>query len=171
MGIKHGAIPKWPRQIGNLKGPGGTTPLMQAVLCGDLESVRLLLDNGADPNIRNEAGATALMWAVEDLGKARLLIERGADVQTRSDDSRTPLLIAAGRFGSAKVVKLLLDRGADLSVKSPAVIGYATVLSEAARLQPYFDGGFPHGHDQWVSAAATNWAAMALAFTITPSKQ
>src|SRR5262249_45314103 len=36
-------------KIGNLKGPGGTTPLMQAVLYGDLESVRLLLAGGADP--------------------------------------------------------------------------------------------------------------------------
>ena len=29
--------------------------------------------------------------------------------------------------------------------------------------QPYFESGFPFGHDQFISAAATNWAAMALA--------
>ena len=29
---------------GNMRGPNGTTPLMQAVLYGDAESVRLLLD-------------------------------------------------------------------------------------------------------------------------------
>jgi len=28
--------------------------------------------------------------------------------------------------------------------------------------QPYFDAGFPHGFDQWISAAGTNWATMAL---------
>jgi hypothetical protein len=28
--------------------------------------------------------------------------------------------------------------------------------------QPYFDSGFPHGHDQWISIAATAWSAMAL---------
>src|SRR5439155_3407362 len=47
--------------IGNLKGPGGSTPLMVAALYGDAESVRVLLDRGANPNIKNDAGATALM--------------------------------------------------------------------------------------------------------------
>jgi ankyrin repeat protein len=120
-------------KVGNLKGPGGTTPLMQAALYGDVESVRFLLANGADPNIRNEAGATALMWAVDDFEKTRLLLERGADVNARSDDGRTPLLIAAGMLGNKAVVKFLLDRGANLSAKSPTTIGYSTPLSEAAR--------------------------------------
>ncbi|HXF39825.1 MAG TPA: ankyrin repeat domain-containing protein [Blastocatellia bacterium] len=121
-------------KAGNLRGPGGTTPLMQAALYGDAESVRLLLDNGADPNIRNEAGATALMWAVSDLEKTRLLLDRGADVNARSEDSRTALLIAAGRFGCRDVVKLLLDRGADVNAKSPGLGVEMTPLAEAARL-------------------------------------
>lgn len=33
----------------------------------------------------------------------------------------------------------------------------------ALPVQPYFDNGFPHGDDQWISVAATNWAVMALA--------
>lgn len=121
-------------KVGNLKGPEGTTPLMQAVLYGDCDEVRLLLVNGADPNSQNEAGATALMWAVADPEKTRLLLERGADVNARSADGRTPLLIAAGQFENYDVVRLLLDRGADLSAKSPAGRGYATPLSEAARV-------------------------------------
>lgn len=121
------------KKIGNLRGVGGTTPLMQAVLYGDAGMVRLLLEQGADPNLRNDAGATALMWAVDDLEKTRLLLDRGADVNARSGDARTPLLIAAGQFGNTAVVKLLLDHGADLSPKSPIANGYATVLSEAAR--------------------------------------
>ncbi len=50
-------------------GSGGVTPLMYAALYGDALSARLLLDMGADPNARNDAGATALMWAVDDLGQ------------------------------------------------------------------------------------------------------
>jgi len=34
--------------------------------------------------------------------------------------------------------------------------------SRSVPLQPYFDNGFPHKTDQWISAAATNWATMAL---------
>lgn len=34
--------------------------------------------------------------------------------------------------------------------------------------QLYFESGFPHGQDQWISAAATNWAAMALAPAVAP---
>jgi ankyrin repeat protein len=119
---------------GNLRGPGGTTPLMQAVLYGDAESVRLLLENEADPNLRNEAGATALMWAVNDLEKTRLLLDRGANVNARSDDSRTPLLIAAGQFNCREVVKLLLDRGADIKAKGPGLFSEMAVVTEAARL-------------------------------------
>jgi hypothetical protein len=36
------------------------------------------------------------------------------------------------------------------------------VRSRAVKFQPYFESGFPHGHDQWISAAASAWSAMAL---------
>jgi len=32
-------------------------------------------------------------------------------------------------------------------------------------VQPYFDSGFPYEHDQWISAAGTAWASMALSVT------
>jgi hypothetical protein len=37
------------------------------------------------------------------------------------------------------------------------------VPSRAVKFQPYFQSGFPFEHDQWISAAATAWATMALA--------
>ena len=89
---------------------------MYATLYGDADSVRLLLEAGADPNARNEAGATALMWAVDDADKTRLLIRGGADVNARSDDGRMLLFIAASRPGSYDVVKLLLDHKANPSL-------------------------------------------------------
>lgn len=38
--------------------------------------------------------------------------------------------------------------------------------TRALAFQPYFDSGFPHGYDQWMSAAGTSWAAMALALAL-----
>ena len=37
------------------------------------------------------------------------------------------------------------------------------VRSRSPKFQPYFESGFPYGHDQWISTAATAWAAMGLA--------
>jgi hypothetical protein len=37
------------------------------------------------------------------------------------------------------------------------------VRSRSLKFQPYFDGGFPYQHDQWISAMATGWATAALA--------
>ncbi len=119
-------------KAGNLKGAGGSTTLMYATLYGDASSVRLLLENGADPNIRNDAGATALMWALGNASKTRLLLDHRADVNVKSDDGRTPLMIAASQRGSADVVKMLLDRDADQSVKTATYLGEMTPLGYAA---------------------------------------
>jgi squalene cyclase len=34
--------------------------------------------------------------------------------------------------------------------------------TRAMAFQPYFDAGFPHGFDQWISAAGSSWATLAL---------
>jgi hypothetical protein len=40
------------------------------------------------------------------------------------------------------------------------------VRSRAFAFQPFFDAGFPHGRDQFISAAATAWAAIALTYSL-----
>ena|SRR2546426_7285512 len=37
------------------------------------------------------------------------------------------------------------------------------VRSRSPKFQPYFEGGFPYGHDRWISAMATGWSTAALA--------
>ncbi len=99
----------------NGRGRDGMTPLMYAALYSDAGMVKALLQAGANPNLRNDAEATALMWAVDNVEKTRLLLDAGAEHDVRSTDGRTALLIAAARCGSAAVVKLLLQHGAKLT--------------------------------------------------------
>jgi hypothetical protein len=35
-------------------------------------------------------------------------------------------------------------------------------VNRAMKIQPYFESGFPYGHDQWISHAGTAWAVIAL---------
>ena len=115
------------------KGAGGSTPLMFAALYGNAHDILLLLDAGADPNTRNDAGATALLWAVDDAEKTRVLLAHGANANTRSDDGQTPLLLAASRFGARDVVAALLDGGAAL--KGQQVFGRAAGAGDEALMR------------------------------------
>jgi ankyrin repeat protein len=118
--------------LANARGPGGATMTMFATLYTGAATLRDLAIRGADVNARNDAGATALMWAAADPEKARALMELGANVNARSDDGRTPLMIAAGAAGATDTVKLLIDRGADVNAIGPSIFGPATPLVYAA---------------------------------------
>jgi ankyrin repeat protein len=58
----------------------GTTALMMAARGNHSDTVRVLLEHGADPNLHNELGGTALQWALakEYHGTAELLRQNGA---------------------------------------------------------------------------------------------
>ena len=76
----------------NAKDERGITPLMYAAWVGSLDAVKLLLEQGADPNLANSSGSTALMLSATDLAKVRLLTDRGANlnaVSTRGPRART----------------------------------------------------------------------------------
>lgn len=60
-------------------------------------------------------------------------------------------------------------RGVDYLLRTQFADGSWRVATRTWPLQPHFDSGFPHGRDQWISAGATAWAAIALLNTIEPS--
>ena len=108
----------------------GATAFMLAAKSADVEVMRLLLEQGADPTIDTEDGITPLMaasgisWAsnqdraseAQVLEAVRLLVEElGADVNAVSDVGETPMHAAAYR-GANSVVQYLFDRGAELDV-------------------------------------------------------
>jgi squalene cyclase len=59
------------------------------------------------------------------------------------------------------------QRGIQFLLNSQLEDGSWYVRTRALAIQPYFDSDFPHGPDQFISAAASNWASMALA-TVVP---
>ena len=53
-------------------------------------------------------------------------------------------------------------KGFDYLLRTQQQDGSWYVKARSFPIQPYFDSGFPHEHDQWISCAATSWATMAL---------
>ncbi len=53
-------------------------------------------------------------------------------------------------------------RGVEYLMRTQEADGAWHVRTRAFGFQPYFESGFPHSHDQWISIAATAWSAMAL---------
>ena len=88
--------------------------LIEAIKAQDLEAVRSLVAAGAEVNVSQGDGATALHWAAHrnDLATANLLIEAGADVNLANDLGATALWLAAIN-GSASMVARLLEAGAN----------------------------------------------------------
>ena len=54
------------------------------------------------------------------------------------------------------------QRGIQFLLRTQNEDGSWYVRSRAMTFQPYFDSGFPHGFDQWISAAGSSFASMAL---------
>ena len=57
-------------------------------------------------------------------------------------------------------------RGVQFLLNTRQKDGSWRVRSRAPKFQPYFESGFPYGHDQWISSAATARAVVALARAI-----
>jgi ankyrin repeat protein len=75
--------------------------------------IKLMLDNGADIDSKNNNGETALHWSIKtnSLESAIILIEYNANINAKDLSNSTPLHYAA--MGSPEMVSLLLRKGAD----------------------------------------------------------
>jgi hypothetical protein len=98
-----------------------TTPLMEMATSHRTDSVRALLDAGANVDEVDDDGITVLSWAAiaNRVEMARLLIQRGADVNHVDKKGMTPLLYAASiDFGDSAMIDLLLQSGAKTSART-----------------------------------------------------
>src|SRR5690606_8667976 len=107
----------------------GQTPFLLAAHTGDVETMRLLLEFGADPHIPTFEGTTPLMaaaginWVVHQtytdwdslLEAVRLCWELGMDVNAVNSMGLTAAMGAANR-GSDDIIRFLVEKGARLDV-------------------------------------------------------
>ena len=110
-------------------------PLHDAAIRGDVTEMRRLLEEKSDVNSRDEDGWTALHFAAQGgrVEAVRLLLCNGAEIDAQSSKTgNTALMYAArdGNSGSEEVVKLLLERGADINLREWQMGGH-TALSLA----------------------------------------
>ena len=92
-------------------------PLLTALRAGDRTAVARLLQAGSDPQVRDQYGATALMFATlyASTIEMRQLLERGADVNAANATGATALMWAAR---DTEKTALLLDFKADVNART-----------------------------------------------------
>ncbi|HKQ72823.1 MAG TPA: hypothetical protein VJ810_03780 [Blastocatellia bacterium] len=75
-------------------------------------------------------------------------------------------LVALHQACGLPVTHPAYQRGVNYLLAGQAADGSWLVLSRSFPVQKYFESGFPYGHNQWISAAASSWATMALILTV-----
>jgi ankyrin repeat protein len=116
-----GTDPASAKERANSHSADGWPLLHLAAAFADCETVRLLLDAGADVGqisqtpMRNQA-LHALLALSKDADTTRLLMERGADVNAAQTAGYRPLHQAAVA-GREDLVRMLLDAGADKAAR------------------------------------------------------
>lgn len=103
-----------------------TTPLMLAVSDPKFFwAIDILLDSGADPNLKNSFGLTALHYAIINLAFnpennfiLKKLIKVGANINDLDHTSSSAIFYAIeyGVYSNPKLIQVLLDNGADTKI-------------------------------------------------------
>jgi len=107
------------------------SPLMMASIKGHTELVKLLISKDADVN---KTGWTPLHYAASSAQKniIEILLEHSAYIDAESPNGSTPLMMAA-MYGNAECVRLLLESGADPTLKNELRLSALNFAQRAGR--------------------------------------
>jgi len=121
----------------------GTTAFIRAAQSSDLELLKLLIANGADPMIKTDHDDTALTAAAgmgwvdgvtyehspqANLETIKFLLDLGLDPNAANGDGRTSLMVAAAK-GRTEVIQMLVDHGAKLDTRDKGSRDTETLVS------------------------------------------
>lgn len=107
----------------NRRGAQGRTLLMEVVLEKRLDLAKILLEHGADPNLADRDGATALHFAAQSHQPelTQLLLDKGAQVDPKDAQGATPLFRALGSYlgqADGNAIWALVLAGADRTIQN-----------------------------------------------------
>lgn len=125
-------IRRWVTSLGDLTWINmiGQTPFIRASMSGDITTMRLLLERGADPKITTVGGTTALVTAAggnvavqqsfvesreSSMQAVKLCLELGIDVNAANETGFTAVMGAANK-GWDDILEVLLQAGGRLDV-------------------------------------------------------
>ncbi|XP_077070521.1 dynein axonemal heavy chain 12 isoform X2 [Siphateles boraxobius] len=116
--ITYAASPQGSGQCRTLR---GETPLFLAVVHGLRENATFLLQNGCDPDCKNEDGDSALVAGLAaqagHLNVVEVLLQKGASVWSKPHlPGSVSVLFDAAASGNPDIISLLLEYGADPNV-------------------------------------------------------
>ena len=88
--------------------------------------------------------------------------------------STAQALVALHDGGGVAIIDASYQRGIEFLLRTQAADGTWHVTSRlhppAPVSPPYFDAGYPNGHDQFLSMQGASWAAMALSYALEPAR-
>src|SRR5450432_4685721 len=143
--------------------------LIDATLFASIDCMKLLLQNKANPNLKNKYGETPLMLCVNDITKMKLLLEYGAGINDSSLSGNTALLIACGAGSSYATVKWLIENGANPLAKrwgNETALMRASQYSDTMVIHLLISEGLDVNAHPWgftplmYAARSANWPAI-----------
>lgn len=133
--LVHGA------KVNETEGWRGQTALMWATIEDHPDTMKALIEAGADVHARSKSGFSALLFAVRAgyIDEAGLLLGSGADVNEKLPDGTSALVLAALN-AHWELGALLLDRGADPNADGQ---GWTALHQLAITRSPHHDNVNP----------------------------
>jgi len=122
------------------------------------------------------AARTTLQKLARDLKAAQRPDGGWNSVNGRDSDaySTAQALVALHDGGGVAIIDSSYQRGIEFLLKTQAADGAWHVTSRlhppAPLSPPYFDAGYPSGHDQFLSMQGASWAVMALSYALEPAR-